>query len=65
MAIAMKFLWKGRIRQSIKRSQFDLTSLVNYNTKWPTRQFLTAQQLADIETTLTDLGKLLSAKVLK
>lgn len=57
--------WKGRIRQSINRTSFDLLSLTNYNAKHPKYNFLTAAQLTAVQNAILTCTQLLEAKVLR
>jgi hypothetical protein len=65
MALSYKRSWTGRIRASIKRTNFDLVSLTNYNSKHPTRLFLSAAQLLTVQNAILTCQQLLAQQTLR
>lgn len=65
MALSLKRAWTGRIRASIKRTNFDLASLAAYNSKHPTRSFLSSGQLLTVQNAILTCQQLLAQRTLR
>lgn len=65
MALKLVRSWRGVVRATIKDAKGDLQSLINYNTKHPSYNFLTPSQASDILLVISDLQILLDQKRLR
>jgi hypothetical protein len=61
MAIKLVRFTRGRVRAQCNEALDSLLSILNYDSKQPPGTFLTSQQRADMQTTVTDLRTLLQA----
>lgn len=66
MGLELRRRWTGTIRGEITSIQRRLNALLNYNTKHPTYQFLSAAQLVIVNSMITNVTEpLLEETVLR